>query len=257
MALGTPHRRKTHRSAAFAAAASALLALPAFAQDTDGAAQRALDLNTAPSNVTTTADILNLSSSLDGALADLPSDLLEEPRLDLSTDPCLTSLLDCLQTRPAFDTVGPFSSEARPGLDYARAFSAGDFIGLDLELEPRAAFRFSGEEDSALVGAIVRIGEDLKAGEVKSNSWYLFAGADAEAMHYTPGGFRNFTAGEFALQDRVIVGDAQAGIGYRLGDADLSVGYYRREVSSIEDNDPANDFSISEDAAAISFTWRR
>ena len=254
MAFGTPHRRKTQFAAALAA--SMIFAAPAFAQDADDTARRALDLNTGFSS----SDILNLSSSLDGALADLPSDLLAEPRVEFSADPCLTSLLDCLQTRPAFDTIGPFASGQtleRPGLDYARAFSAGDFIGLDLELEPRAAFRFSGEEDSALVGAIVRIGEDLKAGEVKSNSWYLFAGADAEAMHYTPGGFRNFTAGEFALQDRVIVGDAQAGIGYRLGDADLSVGYYRREVSSLEDNDPANDFSISEDAAAISFTWRR
>ena len=150
------------------------------------------------------------------------------------------------------------AGEAPIGMDYTRALNAGSALGLDLELEPRAALRFSDEEGSALVGAVVRIGDELREdGKPKKNTWYLFAGADAEAMTYSPNSVRRLTSGEFGWQDRVIVGDAQAGIGYRLGDADVSVGYYRREVSSIEDNDPNNDFSISEDAAAVSFTWRR
>ena len=219
---------RTH-IAAIAVAAALLSALPAHAQDpAKPVATKALELNVAPGS-----DILNLSSSLDGALSDAFGPGLRTEAID----------------NPLFK-----SDIADGPLTYDRAFTTGGVAGLDLQLQPRAAIRFSDEEDSALVGAIVRIGEDLKAGEVKPNTWYLFAGADAEAMHYTPGGL---TRGEFAYGDRVIVGDAQAGIGYRMGDADVSVGYYHREVSSIEDNDPNNDFSLSEDAAAISFTWRR
>ena len=208
---------------------------------------RALDLNLA--QVDSPSDLLNFSSTLDGALVDLP-DVRGSSLLDLSLgeSTCLNARELCFDDRNISPTTG---------IDYTQAFNAGGVIGLDLELEPRAAIRFSDEEDSALVGAIVRIGEDLKSSQVKQNTWYLFAGADAEAMHYSPNSLRRFTAGNFALQDRVIVGDAQAGIGYRMGDADVSLGYYRREISSFEDNDPNNDFSISEDAAAISFTWRR
>jgi len=218
----------------------------AQAQTLDSTAQRALDLNLSASE--TGSNLLNFSPTLDGALLDLP-DIRGASLLDFDvSDPAC---------RGAGDLCFNTDRQSQTSLDYAKSFNAGGVIGLDVELEPRAAIRFSDEEDSALVGAIVRIGDDLKSSEVKQNTWYLFAGADAEAMHYSPNSLRRFTAGNFALQDRVIVGDAQAGIGYRMGDADVSLGYYRREVSSFEDNDPNNDFSISEDAAAISFTWRR
>jgi len=40
------------------------------------------------------------------------------------------------------------------------------------------------------------------------------------------------TSGQFHLQDRIIVGDAQAGVGYRIGDADVSLSYMRREATA-------------------------
>jgi hypothetical protein len=83
-----------------------------------------------------------------------------------------------------------------------------------------------------------------------ANSWYLFAGADAEALTYSPDSLTRFNNGNFHLQDRIIVGDAQAGVGYRIGDADLSVSYLRREAQ-------AEGISFTEDAAALSFTWKR
>jgi len=58
------------------------------------------------------------------------------------------------------------------------------------------------------------------------------------------------TQGQFYLQDNIFVGDAQAGVGYRIGDADVSLSYMRREATS-------DDFNYSEDAAALSFTWKR
>ena len=98
---------------------------------------------------------------------------------------------------------------------------------------------------------MVEIGEDLREGsDFKNNTWYVFAGADAEALTYSPNSMDRLTSGQFHLQDRIIVGDAQAGVGYRIGDADVSLSYMRREAT-------AEDFRFSEDAAALSFTWKR
>ena len=229
------------------------LATPALAQSSNAAsealASRALDLNT-----TTSSEVLGLSPTLSGALVDLPETPALAPIgagvLDLSAD-CVTGRRACVDA----------DAGERLDFGYSKPLNAGSVAGIDLELEPRGAVRFGDEESSALVGAVVRIGDDLREnGEPKSNTWYLFAGADAEAMTYAPGGAgaAGLGAGEFALQNRVIVGDAQAGIGYRIGEsADVSVGYFRREVQSLDDGERGDDFSISEDAAAVSFTWRR
>ena len=123
--------------------------------------------------------------------------------------------------------------------------------GLDLSLKPRASVRFNDEVSSTVVGAVIEIGEDLRDGsEFKSNTWYIFAGADAEAVTYAPNSVGRFSSGELGLQDRIIVGDAQAGLGYRIGDADVSLSYMRREASTEE-------FNYKEDAATLSFTWKR
>lgn len=129
--------------------------------------------------------------------------------------------------------------------------------GLDVELVPSASVRFDDGEQSALVGAVVRIGDDLRSKDVASNTWYVFAGADAEALSYSPDRATRGLTSDFYLQDRIIIGDAQAGIGYRIGDADLSLGYIRREVNSFNNTPGSAGFSTSEDAAALSFTWKR
>lgn len=129
--------------------------------------------------------------------------------------------------------------------------------GLDVELVPSASVRFDDGEQSALVGAVVRIGDDLRSKDVASNTWYVFAGADAEALSYSPDRATRGITSDFYLQDRIIIGDAQAGIGYRIGDADLSLGYIRREVNSFNNTPGSVGFSSSEDAAALSFTWKR
>jgi hypothetical protein len=85
----------------------------------------------------------------------------------------------------------------------------------------------------------------------------MFAGADAEAVTYSPTSVKRLTRGNLHYQDKVIVGDAQAGVGYRMGDADVSLGYFRREISSFGREVDSNGVSFTEDAAALSFTWRR
>ncbi len=172
---------------------------------------------------------------------DLPAESVGSTlfKLDLADTDCLTGGEGCLSRSETLD------------LGYAKAFTSRSQKGLDLSLTPRAALRFNDESSSAVVGAVVEIGEDLRKGSnFDNNTWYFFAGADAEALTYSPNSVGRLTSGQFHLQDRIIVGDAQAGLGYRIGDADVSLSYLRREAT-------AEDFSFKEDAAALSFTWKR
>jgi len=160
-------------------------------------------------------------------------------KLDISDPNCLAGVTQCLRRDEQVD------------IGTAKKITSVSEKGLDLSLTPRASVRFSNENSSALVGAMVEIGEDLREGSnFKNNTWYVFAGADAEALTYSPNSMDRLTSGQFHLQDRIIVGDAQAGVGYRIGDADVSLSYMRREAT-------AEDFRFSEDAAALSFTWKR
>ena len=172
---------------------------------------------------------------------DLPAESVGSTlfKLDLADTGCLTGGEGCLSRNETLD------------FGYAKAFTSRSQKGLDLSLTPRAALRFNDESSSAVVGAVVEIGEDLRKGsDFDNNTWYFFAGADAEALTYSPNSVGRLTSGQFHLQDRIIVGDAQAGLGYRIGDADVSLSYLRREAT-------AEDFSFKEDAAALSFTWKR
>lgn len=186
--------------------------------------------------------VINLSSSLRGALFDLPTDNINASvfKLDMGDRLCLGTAEECAAN--SYETIE---------VGYAKNITHGKQDGLNLQLTPRAGLRFDDESQSALVGALLRVGDNLREGsEMKSNTWYFFAGADAEAVTYTPTGVRRLTSGEFHLQDRIIVGDAQAGLGYRLGTADLALTYYKRQAR-------AENYSYDEDAAALSVTWKR
>jgi len=176
-----------------------------------------------------------------GPRLELPLEAVGSPvfKLDLSSPSCASGTENCFRTSDRLD------------LGLTDTFRHRSENGLDLSLTPRASMRFNDEISSTAVGAVIEIGEDLREGsEFENNTWYFFAGADAEALTYSPNSVGRITSGEFHLQDRVIVGDAQAGLGYRIGDADVSLSYMRREASTEE-------FKYVEDAAALSFTWKR
>jgi len=161
-------------------------------------------------------------------------------KLDISDPNCLSGVGQCLRR----------DDEIKLGLQ--TQFTTVSEKGLDLSIKPRASVRFDEDNNSsALVGAVFEIGKDLgETAGYKNNTWYVFAGADAEALSYSPNSMDRLTQGQFYLQDNIFVGDAQAGVGYRIGDADLSLSYMRREATS-------EDFNYSENAAALSFTWKR
>jgi len=206
-------------------------------------------------NAVQTTDGLNLnlsagvlSSDLNGGfnstnnLINLPANSIGSTlfKLDISDPNCLSGVGQCLRR----------DDQIKLGLQ--TQFTSVSDKGLDLALKPRASVRFDEDNNSsALVGAIVEIGKDLREdSHYKNNTWYVFAGADAEALSYSPNSMDRLTQGQFYLQDNIFVGDAQAGVGYRIGDADVSLSYMRREATS-------DDFNYSEDAAALSFTWKR
>lgn len=168
--------------------------------------------------------------------------------LDMTKVGCLTGETTCIKSDEMLD------------MRYSKSLTTSLIDkGIDIEVTPRASVRFNDGTSSALVGALVRIGDDLKDGEeFRSNTWYVFAGADAEAVTYSQNDMDRANIGDFNLQERVIVGDAQAGVGYRLSEStDISLGYFRREVTSFGNETDQQSNSYSEDAAALSFTWRR
>jgi len=256
---GTRNEKNTASMLCYARAMFSIAALTLFTVPLSASAQSKTQ---PPANVTTPSEALSLNmpkasqidlntatpSSLSGTLLDVPLESVGSGLFNFNTSnrACLTGSASCLTRDDRINFSGSHSQYLKLNDN-----------GLSIELSPRASLRFDDDSSSALVGALVKIGDDLReTKDFNTNTWYFFAGADAEALTYKPGSTSSLTRG-FNLQDRVIVGDAQAGLGYKIGDADLSLAYIRREVSSFSSNDPNDDVSYTEDAAALSFTWRR
>ncbi len=246
-----PHKGQTFLKTAsrhFAAALTAFLCL-GFAASASAQDKTASDVESLKqTSVPETSEGLNFNlpgrpdfRSQSGPQLDLPLEAVGSTvfKLDLTTPECASGREGCLRRDDSIK------------LGLTDTFRRRSEKGLDLSLTPRASMRFDDEISSTAVGAVIEIGEDLREGsEFESNTWYFFAGADAEAVTYSPNSIGRITAGQFHLQDRVIVGDAQAGLGYRIGDADVSLSYMRREASG-------EAYKFVEDAAALSFTWKR
>ncbi|MEO9970399.1 MAG: hypothetical protein ABJG15_11395 [Hyphomonadaceae bacterium] len=131
-------------------------------------------------------------------------------------------------------------------------------LGFDLGLAPRASILDEGDFSVRRVGAEFRLGQDIdqRGSEDGLPSWYLFAGADGEALI-----FNNTSAGSglglidgVQLRDQVTVGDVQAGLNLRRYGANLSLSYIRREV---EYNSSSVNFKRDEDFGGLTLSWRR
>lgn len=146
-------------------------------------------------------------------------------------------------------------SNRRMTLRYETAFdSRGGFDGLDVGLAPRAGVSIGQNGPAAEAGATVRLGQYLDEGFGEDRpAWWLFAGADQQAVMYDPGaGFNMRNA--FAMGPYATVGDAQAGIAARFGGADISFAYIQRETRYAL---PTESWETSEGFAAFSLTLRR
>jgi hypothetical protein len=130
-------------------------------------------------------------------------------------------------------------------------------LNFDVGVAPRIAVREEGEILTRRVGGEVRIGQDfdLLDRNGQPQGWYVFAGADGEALVWDAdaNGFRP-SLGDMSLTDQVTVGDLQAGVSVQRGGGELSLSYIRREVKYSDRN---VSISETEDFAGVSFTMRR
>ncbi|MCH8489083.1 MAG: DUF2219 family protein [Oceanicaulis sp.] len=142
----------------------------------------------------------------------------------------------------------------RMTLRYEGAFDTPGQSGLDIGLSPRAGVSVGDYGPAAQAGATVRLGRFIGADAGWSRpAWWLFAGADRQALLYDPGSGIS-ALGAMTIAPYAMVGDAQAGIAMRLGGADLSLAYIRRETTY---SLPAQSWDTDEGFAAFSLTLRR
>lgn len=110
-------------------------------------------------------------------------------------------------------------------------------VALDISIAPRASIGADSQGDIAREGqgAEVRVGQGLGQSTPRRDPrWYVFAASDDEALTWQPGARGEFggRTASLSIQDRVEIGDMQAGVTYERGGVQASLAYVEREVSS-------------------------
>ncbi|MBI1684746.1 lipid A-modifier LpxR family protein [Caulobacter hibisci] len=156
------------------------------------------------------------------------------------------------------------------GWPAAVKFGAGR---LAVDFTPHAGVGFGGAGGSAEAGGMVRIGKKDKSVEDRvidglgvrdgretfgdRGRWYLFAGASGQlvGMNLLRSDDGDWSrAGITADTTSKLIGDAQAGVGWRRGAMQASVGYIRREIKA---KDKIMGIGTQEDSVvALSFSLK-
>jgi len=143
--------------------------------------------------------------------------------------------------------------EAAVALNYERRFETrGEGDQLDVSLTPRAGVSVGPDGSAAGAGAELRVGRYLADGLTDRPSWYVFAGADRRALLYNPEHGMDFNEAVY-LTHREVIGDAQAGIAVRMGEADLSLAYVHREYQHVAG---VTSFDETESFGAVTLNWQ-
>jgi hypothetical protein len=161
---------------------------------------------------------------------------------------------------PRFSGFRPVGTQVREQQDYRRyevAVVAGSAAGFDLAFAQRGSVGFNenGDIDRESRGSELRLGRGLRDMPRDTPSatpkWYFFAASEDEALIWRPGVQTDFgsSGGGFALQDRVEIGDIQAGITYEANGWQASLAYVEREISVRAGNE-----TYTEDEAFAGFT---
>jgi hypothetical protein len=142
--------------------------------------------------------------------------------------------------------------EATVAVNYQRPFvTQGEAGELDVTITPHAAVSMGSDGSAAGAGAEVRVGQYLSHRLRDRPSWYFFAGADRRALLYDPAEGMDFDSALY-LTRREVMGDMQAGLAMRVGAADLSVAYVRREYRHIAG---VTAFDETENFGALTVNW--
>ena len=178
-----------------------------------------------------------------------------DSNLAWSNSPALARVAADVSTRRA-GRPAEVSQDMSLGVSIA-APAASTGLGFDVGLAPRVAIRDGGGVSCPGGGGEVRFGQGLNLENRKGQpqGWYLFVGADGEALVWDNDGMPAFSdVLDVQVTDQITVGDLQAGLSMQRAGGELSLSYIRREMKYSDRNGSLSD---TEDFAGITFTMRR
>jgi hypothetical protein len=192
---------------------------------------------------------------LDGVNFVDPSDVFSDNRFELSVGEA---------EAPRFVNLTPsLTREARRDAEYRRAevaVTARDVSGFDVSFAQRAGVGFNreGDVESRSRASELRLGRRLGSRRDRPSSeprWYIFAASEDEALTWGPADRTEFggSRSSFSVQDRVEIGDMQAGITYERDGWQASLAYVQREISVTTG---ARTYYENEDFAGLTWTMR-
>ncbi len=144
---------------------------------------------------------------------------------------------------------------------YEFEFVAPGMSGLNVSFAQRGGVGFNdqGDIDRRSRGSELRLGRGLDMPRNRPSAeptWYFFAASEDEALTWRPGGRSEFGASgsnSLALQDRVEVGDMQAGVTYERFGIQASLAYVEREFTIISGS---QSFTQDDSFAGLTITLR-
>lgn len=193
--------------------------------------------------------------AVDGVSFADPSDAFGAGRFDLNIS----------EGSPArFSNLGGGIQKSTENPDFRRyevALVARAAAGIDVAFAQRGGVGFNeqGDIDRESRASELRLGRGLRGvprdQPSSTPSWYLFAASEDEALVWRPGAQSAFggSSRTFALQDRVEIGDLQAGVTYEANGLQASLAYVEREVSV---RSGSQNFTQDENFAGVTLTLR-
>lgn len=144
---------------------------------------------------------------------------------------------------------------------YEVAVTARGAAGIDVSFAQRAGVGFNeqGDVERQSRASELRLGRGLRNVPRDQPSpaprWYIFAAAEDEALVWQPGARTAFggSGNSFALQDRVEIGDMQAGLTYEAHGLQASLAYVEREIKLYQGH---RSYSRDENFAGLTLTLR-
>lgn len=186
--------------------------------------------------------------------AGLPGTPVSDTSFGWSASPAL-SRVAAEMAASSYGQPSPEYNDISLGVAIA-ADSSRTGLGFDVGVAPRLAIRDGGELRTQRLGGEVRFGQGLIKEGGSPEGWYVFVGADGEALVWDADisrlGLNNL--GDMQLTDQLTVGDMQAGVSIQRAGGELSLSYIRREIEFSDRNRSLKD---TEDFAGITFTMRR
>lgn len=183
-----------------------------------------------------------------------------DPGLNIATDRITLNVRDPAPDR--FGAMAPSPGRGRDRADdraYELSLTARGAAGFDLSLAQRGRVGFddAGDISRRSRASELRLGRGLQMRDDEPTAtprWYFFAASQDEALIWRPGAGAASEGPGFALQERVEIGDMQAGITYEAFGVQASLAYVEREFSV---RSGSRTFSQDERFAGLTITMRR